>query len=91
MRDLIFSRITLIWALLVGATLVSWELGHGVGVHDTRVAGSLVLVVAMIKVRFVVLDFMEVRHAPVWMRAAAEVWTLLLAALLVALFVRTGG
>lgn len=91
MRDLIRSRATLIWALLVGATLLSWELGHGLGVQDTRVAGSLILIVAMVKVRFVMLDFMEIRHAPPWMRIGAEVWTVGLAALLVALFFRTGG
>jgi hypothetical protein len=90
MRDLIRSRITWIWALLVGATLLSWELGHGLGVQDTRVAGSLILVVAMVKVRFVMLDFMEIRHAPTWMRAGAEIWTVVLAALLVALFIRPG-
>ncbi|MGH8519225.1 MAG: cytochrome C oxidase subunit IV family protein [Panacagrimonas sp.] len=90
MRDLIRSRITFVWLLLVGATLLSWELGHGLGVHDARVAGSLILAVAMIKVRFVVLDFMEIRHAPAWLRAAAEIWTVLLATLLVALFVRSG-
>jgi hypothetical protein len=86
-RELIRSRITLIWLLLVGATLLSWELGHGLGVKDARAAGSLILVVAMIKVRLVVLDFMELRHAPTWMRAGAEIWTVLLAALLVALFI----
>lgn len=91
MRDLIRSRATVIWALLVGATLLSWELGHGLGAQDTRVAGSLILVVAMVKVRFVMLDFMEIRHAPPWMRIGAEVWTVGLAALLVALFFRTGG
>lgn len=87
---MIRSRITLVWALLVGATLLSWELGHGMGIHDARVAGSLILVVAMIKVRFVMLDFMEIRHAPAWMRASAEIWTVALAALLVALFMRAG-
>ena len=91
MKDLVRSRITGVWAVLVGATLLSWELGHGFGVQDTRVAGALILVVAMIKVRFVMLDFMEVRHAPAWMRLGAEIWTVALAASLVALFVRSGG
>jgi cytochrome c oxidase subunit IV len=91
MRSVLLSRITVIWGLLAIATIVSWELGHGLGVQDPRVAGSLILVVAMIKVRFVVLDFMEIRHAPPWLRVGAEIWTLVLAAVLVALFVRPGG
>jgi hypothetical protein len=91
MRALVVTRITLVWALLLAATIVSWELGHGLGVEDPRVAGSLILIVSMVKVRFVMLDFMEIRHAPAWMRVGAEIWTVVLAALLVALLVRTGG
>jgi hypothetical protein len=91
MRNLLRSRITFVWALLVGATLLSWELGHGLGVPDARMAGSLILLVTMVKVRFVMLDFMEVRHAPPWMRIGAEAWMVALAALLVALFLRGGG
>jgi hypothetical protein len=46
-----------VWAGLVVATVVSW---------------AVVLGVAVIKVRFVGLDFMELRNAPVLLRAAFE-------------------
>jgi hypothetical protein len=56
--------------LLVVATIISWAVG---GEHQT---GSSVVVVvlgiAMVKVRFVGLDFMELRRAPIPLRAAFE-------------------
>jgi hypothetical protein len=70
-----FRRITAVWLLLVAATLFSWESAH-VG-HDYRVATSLVLVVAFIKVRFVGLEFMELRAAPLPLRLIFEAWLLL--------------
>ena len=86
MKDLLLSRTSAIWALLVAATLVSWELGHGVGFDDARSAGAAILAVTFVKVRFVVLDFMEIRTAPRWMRAVLETWIVLCAALLIVLF-----
>lgn len=86
MRALWWSRTTAIWALLVIATLVSWELGHGVGFDDARSAGAAILAVTFVKVRFVVLDFMEIRTAPRWLRAILEGWIVLCAAMLIWLF-----
>lgn len=86
MKELLWSRTTLIWALLVGATVLSWELGHGVGLDSATAAGSAILIVTFIKVRFVVLDFMEIRDAPRWMRLVFEAWIPLTCALLVGLF-----
>ena len=60
----------MVWAALVVATVVSWAVGseHGTG----SLVALLVLGVAMIKVRFVGLDFMELRHAPLPLRAAFD-------------------
>jgi hypothetical protein len=85
-KSLWLSRTTLIWTLLVVATLISWELGHGVGFDDARAGGAAILVVTFIKVRFVVLDFMEIRTAPRWMRALLEAWIVLCASILIGLF-----
>lgn len=89
MRELIWSRTTAIWLLLVAATLVSWELGHGLGVKDPRIAAAAIIIVAMVKARFVILDFMEIRQAPNWMRGIGEAWTVTIAAALVAVFLTT--
>jgi len=72
--DLLRSPISVVWAVLVGATLGSWWLGtdHGLSSHD--VVGSLLLLLAFVKVRFIGLYFMELRHAPTPLRLLFEVW-----------------
>ncbi len=87
MKDFLLSRTTLVWGLLVGATLLSWELGHGGGFESVRLAGAAIFVITFIKVRFVILDFMELRDAPRWMRMVGEGWIVLICSVLIALFV----
>ena len=86
MLQLFRTRATLIWLLLVAATAASWALGHGAGFHALRDASVGIIVVAFIKVRFVMLDFMELRRAPVPMRIAAEVWVAAICAALIVLY-----
>lgn len=86
MKDLLLNRITAVWAMLVIATLVSWELGHGVGFKTATAAGIAILVVTFVKARFVILDFMEIRGAPRWMRLVGESWIVLGCTLLIGLF-----
>jgi hypothetical protein len=78
MMSLIWSRIPLVWFLLVVATAASWGMGHGLGFQDTRQASLAVILTAFVKVRFVILDFMEMRHAPVWMRLVSETWVVMI-------------
>ncbi|MCB5945558.1 cytochrome C oxidase subunit IV family protein [Acidocella sp. KAb 2-4] len=80
------GRITVIWLFLVSATLLSFGMGHGLGIRDHRYASAAILIVAFIKVRFVILDFMELRHAPSVLRIVAELWVVLAATALVTLF-----
>lgn len=72
------------WLFLVAATLLSWVVGadHGTG----SAVAVLVLAIAAIKVRLVGLDFMELRHAPIPLRAAFEVYCVGIWALLSALY-----
>jgi caa(3)-type oxidase subunit IV len=67
---LLRPRPTIVWGVLVAATITSWAVGaeHGTGAAVI----VLVLAIAMIKVRFVGLDFMELRNAPVVLRAMFE-------------------
>ena len=76
MPTLFRARSTAVWAILVVATLVSWAVGseHGIG----SAIALVVLGVAMIKVRFVGLDFMELRLAPLVLRAAFEFYCIAL-------------
>jgi len=70
------ARSTAVWLVLVAVTLVSFALGadHGVG---SSVA-VVVLGLAMVKVRYVGLDFMELRTAPVMLRALFEAYCITL-------------
>ena len=76
MTTLLRARSTVVWAVLVVATLVSWAVGsdHGTG----SLVAVIVLGVALVKVRFVGLDFMELRNAPLALRAAFEGYCLAL-------------
>ena len=77
MRALLFDRITLIWFLLIAATALSWEFGHGLGFGDRyHYATVAVIVIAFIKVRYVFLDFMELRAAPLPLRLMLEAWAI---------------
>lgn len=87
-NSLLRSRISLVWLLLVGATLLSWQLGHGAVLTGRALPGVAILVLAFVKARFVIIEFMELRQAPRAMRIVAEGWPLLACVLLVSLYLR---
>jgi caa(3)-type oxidase subunit IV len=72
------------WLVLVVATIVSWAVGaeHGTG----SMVAVVVLAIAAIKVRLVGLDFMELRHAPLPLRATFECYCMSMWAVLSALY-----
>ena len=74
--SLFCARSTVVWLGLVMATLVSFTIGidHGIG---SGVA-LWVLALALIKVRYVGLDFMELREAPLILRGIFEAYCLAL-------------
>lgn len=74
--SLFCARSTVVWLGLVIATLVSFTIGfdHGIG---SGVA-LWVLALALIKVRYVGLDFMELREAPLILRGIFETYCLAL-------------
>lgn len=84
MLKLLTNRAGLSWLVLIAATVVSWAVGaeHGTG----STIGVLVLGIAAIKVRLVGLDFMELRHAPIALRAAFEAYCVGMWALLSGLY-----
>jgi hypothetical protein len=79
-----WQRLVVIWAVMCALTLASLAAGK------TNLPGNLslifVIVAALIKVRFVVLDFMEVRTAPIQLRLVLEGWLIALGAALLAVF-----
>ena len=81
----LYSRVTVIWLVLVLATLLSWSAGTGVGHLSARAAGVVAILVAFVKARFVALDFMEVRSAPLALRLFVEAWIVLVGGAIVVL------
>lgn len=73
-------RLVIIWLALCALTVAAFAAGesHTNG-HWALVA---VIVAALVKVRFVILDFMEVRTAPLPLRLVLEGWLVVLGATL---------
>lgn len=66
---------TFIWAFLVVVTCLSWKITDGFELFgDRRIVACAILIIAFIKTRFVLLDFMELRHAPTIGRLFGELW-----------------
>jgi cytochrome c oxidase subunit 4 len=78
------NPLTYVWAFLTAITISSWWLSQGVGIQTqvSVVATSGVLLIAAVKVHFVLRYFMEVRRAPVWLKRITVGWLILLLILL---------
>lgn len=69
-----FLQVTGVCVLLVLATVISWQLGHGKMFSDEQLTSVFILLISVIKIRFVILDFMEVRSAPLPLRIGVDLW-----------------
>ncbi|HEY2220602.1 cytochrome C oxidase subunit IV family protein [Actinomycetospora sp.] len=68
------ERVTLVWVGLVAATCAStWLLAKDLLSPAVGTVG--IFVIAAFKVRYVMLDFMELRDAPIPARVISGVWT----------------
>jgi len=68
------------WLVLILATLVTWYLGE-VGAAGTLSIVAM-LAIAFVKGRLVILDFMELRGAPLLWRLLLEGWLILVSSLI---------
>ena len=88
MGNLIKQRITAIWLVLVLATGLSWVAAHSWGASlGARGETAFVLIVAFFKVRLIMLDFMELREAPLPFRLFVELWAVIVCTALIAMAV----
>lgn len=82
------NPLTVVWALLTAVTVVSWLTARGSG--STPVADAAVTVVvlsiAALKSLAVIWWFMEVRHAPSWLRVVTIGWAITLFAVLLGVY-----
>ena len=82
--------VTTVWILLVLATGASWWLGGaGAAVTGTsRLVTAALLAVAFVKVRLIVLYFMEVRYAPTALRVGFDAWIVIVGLALLVLYLQ---
>jgi heme/copper-type cytochrome/quinol oxidase subunit 4 len=80
------DRTAAVWAFLVLATVASWLLGEDKLIHTQDVVACGVIAIAFIKVRLVGIYFMELREAPVLLRAAFEAYVAVAATVLLVLY-----
>nr|WP_088178958.1 MULTISPECIES: cytochrome C oxidase subunit IV family protein [Dechloromonas] len=68
------------WLVLLIATAITWYLGE-VGAAGTGAIIAMLLI-AFVKGRLVILDFMELREAPLMWRLLLEGWLILVSSLI---------
>jgi hypothetical protein len=75
------KRLLIVWAILTSMTLVYVWLDHSVDQNGTLKASTIVtvsaIVIALIKVRIIFREFMEVRHAPALLCRLTDGWVVL--------------
>lgn len=88
-HTLLRSRASVVWLVLIAATVVSWTLGveQGASASAERLVGVAVLAIAFIKLRLVGLYFMELREAPLPLRAIFETYCFVVGTLVIVMFV----
>jgi tellurite resistance protein TehA-like permease len=91
MTALLKSNVSIAWLVLTVLTVISWSLGAEHGLSDHTLASLIIIiiiiiVVATFKIRIVGLYFMELREAPLALRAVYEAYCVLLAVVLTAMY-----
>lgn len=88
---LLMTRRTLVWLVLIGATLASSSLGVGNGFDadgSHRITSVVIVLVAFLKVRLVGMHFMDLKDAPAVLRGLFDGYCFVLCALMLALFLK---
>ena len=75
------KRLLIVWLILTGLTLMYVWLDHTADQHGSLDASTVVtvsaIVIALIKVRIIFREFMEVRHAPALLCRLTDGWVVL--------------
>jgi heme/copper-type cytochrome/quinol oxidase subunit 4 len=82
------ERVSWVWLGLVVLTCVTtWGLSKDLFSPTVAVLG--IFLIAAVKVRYVMLDFMELRNAPIPVRVAFEAWPAAVAVMILGLWLAT--
>lgn len=88
MTSLLRNPLTIVWALLTTVTIASSLIAiDGGSSHQINTTvTTVVLLIAEFKAQMVIRHFMEVRYAPIWLKATTSGWVLGLFALLLGFY-----
>jgi dipeptide/tripeptide permease len=82
------ERVTVVWlGLMVLTCITTWGLSKDLFVPAVGVVGIFSIVA--IKVSYVMLDFMELRYAPIPVRVAFQAWPVAVAAMILGFWFAT--
>jgi hypothetical protein len=77
------KRLLIVWLILTSMTLAYVWIDHTVDQNGTLRASTVVtvsaIVIALIKVRIIFREYMEVRHATAWLCRLTDAWVVLIA------------
>ena len=92
MTALIRNPLTIVWALLTAVTVVSWLVSRdGGAAHQINsTVTTVVLLIAAVKAQLVIWHFMEVRRAPVWLKAVTSGWVVVVIAAMLGVYFAGG-
>ncbi|OBB82319.1 hypothetical protein A5760_14970 [Mycobacterium colombiense] len=78
------KRLLFVWTILAALTLAYLWIDRSVGgaLKSSAVVTSSVIVIALVKVRIIFREFMEVRNAPVLLCRLTDAWVVLIAVVL---------
>jgi hypothetical protein len=75
------KRLLIVWVILTSLTLIYVVIDHSVDGDGALRASTVVtvsaIVIALVKVRIIFREFMEVRHAPALLRRITDGWVVL--------------
>ena len=88
MTSLIRNPLTIVWALLTAVTIVSWLVSRdGGAAHQLNSTVTTVgLLIAAVKAQLVIWHFMDVRRAPVWLKAVTSGWVIVVFAAMLGVY-----
>ncbi|MGF2946069.1 cytochrome C oxidase subunit IV family protein [Mycobacterium sp. Lab-001] len=74
------KRLSVVWVVLASLTVGYLAIDHADSPKPSALVTSSVIAIALIKVRIIFREFMEVRNAPVLLCRLTDAWVLILAA-----------
>ncbi|MBL7497175.1 cytochrome C oxidase subunit IV family protein [Frankia sp. CNm7] len=89
-KTAIDKRLLAVWAVLSAITLIYLWIDRSADDGGAPTASTAVtvsaIILALVKVRIIMREFMEVRHAPALLRRLTDLWVVLMAASLLGMY-----